>query len=47
MEDLSGEGEYQGGNVDIVTLQDDPAWGGAGKGIPYTGECQNIHGNTQ
>ena len=24
MEDLSGEGEYQGGNVDIVTLQDDP-----------------------
>jgi len=33
MEDLSGEGEYQGGNVDIVTLQDDPAWGGAVKDL--------------
>jgi cobaltochelatase CobN len=29
MEDLTGEGEYQGGNVDIVAPQDDPAWGGA------------------
>ena len=29
MEDLSGEGEFQGGNVDIVTVNDDNSWGGA------------------
>jgi cobaltochelatase CobN len=27
MEDLSGEGDYQGGNVDVVTNDDIPLWG--------------------
>nr|WP_292547343.1 cobaltochelatase subunit CobN [Methanoregula sp.] len=33
MEDQSGQGDYQGGNVDIVTMDDNPLWGDGLKDI--------------
>src|SRR5208283_3330297 len=33
MEDLAGEGDYQGGNVDIVTKDDMTSWGDSMDGI--------------
>ena len=33
MEEQSGEGDYQGGNVDIVTPDDNPLWGSAMKDL--------------
>ncbi|AGB01904.1 cobaltochelatase subunit CobN [Methanoregula formicica] len=33
MEDRSGQGDYQGGTVDVVTMDDNPLWGDAMKDI--------------
>jgi cobaltochelatase CobN len=33
MEDLAGEGDYQGGNVDIITKDDMASWGDSMDGI--------------